>query len=152
MRRFGKFTAGAAFLAAGLILGGCSVNRDPATSEDAKREREDKTRDDVARATERAKPVIQDAGRTIGRAAAAAADQAQAAAEGVKEGWRRGGHRAVNINSATESELMELPGVSRRDARKIVITRPYNDKRDLVEKGVLTDEAYDKIRDRIVTK
>lgn len=121
-------------------------------SESDKRAREEKTRDEVAKATERAKPILEDAGRKIGKAAAEAADEAQAAAEGVKEGWSRGGHHLVNVNAATESELAELPGISRRDARRIVDARPYQDKHQLVAKGVLSESTYQKIRDRITSK
>jgi len=129
-------------------LNGCDFN---GSSDADKRAREEKTRDEVARATERAKPVLEDAGRKIGKAAAEAADEAQAAAEGVRQGWENGRH-PVNVNTASESELSGLPGISVRDARKIVAGRPYEDKHDLVVKGVITETAYQKIRDRISSK
>lgn len=136
-----------------LILGlgcltGCNFN---GSSEADKRAREEKTRDEVARATERAKPVLEDAGRKIGKVAAEAADQAQAAAEGVREGWERG-HRLVNVNTASLGELTGLPGISVRDAGRIVDGRPYADKHDLVVKGVITEDRYQKIRERISSK
>jgi DNA uptake protein ComE-like DNA-binding protein len=135
------------FLCSGL-LAGCNFN---GSSDADKRAREAKTRDEVAKATERAKPVLEDAGRKIGKAAAEAADEAQAAAEGVKEGWERG-RRPVNVNTASESELAGLPGISARDARRIVDGRPYADKHDLVAKGVITEDRYQKIRERISSK
>jgi DNA uptake protein ComE-like DNA-binding protein len=135
------------FLCSGL-LAGCNFN---GSSDADKRAREEKTRDEVAKATERAKPVLEDAGRKIGKAAAEAADEAQAAAEGVKEGWERG-RRPVNVNTASESELAGLPGISVRDARRIVDGRPYADKHDLVVKGVITEDRYQKIRERISSK
>jgi DNA uptake protein ComE-like DNA-binding protein len=129
-------------------LSGCNFN---GSSDADKRAREEKTRDEIAKATERAKPVLEDAGRKIGKAAAEAADEAQAAAEGVREGWERGRH-PVNVNTASESELTGLPGISVRDARRIVERRPYEDKHDLVVKGVISETAYQKIRDRIASK
>lgn len=134
-------------LAMTFALGGCtwSGNSD-------ERSRDDKTRDEVAKATERAKPALEDAGRQIGKAAAEAADEAQAAAEGVREGWERGGHHLINVNAAPESELIELPGITHRDARKIVDGRPYRDKHDLVAKGVISEASYGKIRDLITSK
>lgn len=129
-------------------LSGCDFN---GSSDADKRTREEKTRDEVAKATERAKPALEDAGRKIGKAAAEAADEAQAAAEGVREGWERG-HRSVNVNTATENELAGLPEISVRDARKIVGGRPYEDKHDLVVKGVISEAKYQKIRDRITSK
>lgn len=130
------------------LVNGCNFN---GSSDADKRAREEKTRDEVARATERAKPVLEDAGRKIGKAAAEAADEAQAAAEGVREGWERG-HRLVNVNTASQSELAGLPGISVRDARRITDGRPYADKHDLVVKGVITEDRYQKIRERISSK
>jgi DNA uptake protein ComE-like DNA-binding protein len=131
-----------------VAIPGCNWNRDS----DDQRAREEKTRDEVAKATERAKPALEDAGRKIGEAAKEAANEAQAAAEGVREGWNRGGHALVNVNVAPESELVTLPGITRRDARRIVDGRPYQDKHDLVVKDVLSEAAYQKIRDRITSK
>ncbi|MDP9339614.1 MAG: helix-hairpin-helix domain-containing protein [Acidobacteriota bacterium] len=127
---------------------GCTFNRD-STDE---RSREERTRDEVAKATERAKPALEDAGRKIGKAAAEAADQAQAAAEGVREGWNRGKSHLVNVNDATESELVELPGIGHSDARRIVDGRPYRNKHELVAKGVISEAEYARIRDRITSK
>lgn len=131
-----------------LASGGCTWNRDS----DDERSREERTRDEVAKATERAKPALEDAGRKIGKAAAEAADQAEAAAEGVREGWSRGKSHLVNVNAAPESELVELPGIGHRDARRIVDGRPYADKHELVAKGVLSESEYARIRDRITSK
>jgi DNA uptake protein ComE-like DNA-binding protein len=137
-------------VAALLSLAGCTWSGN-SSSED-ERAREQRTRDEVAKATERAKPALEEAGRKIGKAASEAADQAQAAAEGVREGWDRGGHHLVNVNTATEDELVELPGINRREARRITDGRPYEDKHQLVAKGVMSESAYGKIRDRITSK
>lgn len=133
---------------AALLACGCTWNRD---SED-ERTRQERTRDDVAKATERAKPALEDAGRKIGKAAAEAADQAQAAAEGVREGWNRGKSHLVNVNDAPESELVELPGIGHRDARRIMDSRPYRDKHELVGKGAISEAEYARIRERITSK
>ena len=58
----------------------------------------------------------------------------------------------MNINAATEGELVELPGISHREARRIVDGRPYADRHDLVVKGAISEEAYAKIRDRVTSK
>jgi DNA uptake protein ComE-like DNA-binding protein len=132
----------------GLLAGGCMWNHDASDE----RSSEERTRDEVAKATERAKPAIEDAGRKIGKAAAQAADQAEAAAEGVREGWNRGKTHLVNVNDATESQLVELPGIGHRDARRIVDGRPYKDKHELVAKGVISETQYARIRDRITSR
>jgi DNA uptake protein ComE-like DNA-binding protein len=135
-------------LALTVTVSGCTWNRD---TED-ERARQERTRDEVAKATERAKPALEDAGRQIGKVAAEAADEAQAAAEGVREGWSRGKTHLVNVNEATENELVGLPGIGHRDARRIVDARPYKDKHELVVKGAISEAEYARIRDRITSK
>ena len=133
-------------------VSGCGLFQSDNRSEEQKRESEQKTRDEVAKATERAKPELQKAGRELKEAAKTAAEQAHAAAQGVKDGWERGGKRSINLNSASESELTELPGITRRDARKIIAGRPYDSPHELVDKGVLSEERYSQVRDRIDVK
>ncbi len=43
----------------------------------------------------------------------------------------------VDLNSATRSELMTLPGVGKTEAERIIANRPYLVKTDLVSKNVL---------------
>jgi len=148
-QRITKISMAFAFVLLCGLVGGCDYNGNSTADQ---RAREERTRDEVAKATERAKPALQEAGREIGKAASEAADQAQAAAEGVREGWDRSGHHLVNVNAATEDELAELPGLSRREARRIVDGRPYRDRHDLVVKGAISEETYAKIRDRITSK
>jgi DNA uptake protein ComE-like DNA-binding protein len=130
-----------------VMVAGCGVFQSDNRTEEQKRESEQKTHDEVAKATE-----LQKAGRELKEAAKTAAEQAHAAAEGVKEGWERGGKAEIDLNSASESELMELPGISRRDARKIIAVRPYNSRHELVDKGVLSEERYSEIRERVSVK
>ena len=147
----------ASMLTIGLIVSvaGCNLNRqgqDQATTEEEQRQRGEKTREDVAKATERLKPALETAGKKLGEAAERAGEDARAAAQGVKEGWARGAHSPVDLNSATETELTEVPGITARDARKIIHGRPYRDKRDLVTKDILSDSRYTKIQDQITVK
>jgi DNA uptake protein ComE-like DNA-binding protein len=129
-----------------LLVGGCVTK--PADQQ--QKEREDKTRDDTAKAVERAKPEIQKAGRELGRAADEAAREARAFADGVRQGWVEGGHHLVNINSASKSDLMELPDISESTASRIIRNRPYHDREDLLAKHIVSEEQYAKIKD-IVT-
>jgi len=137
---------------AALSIAGCGFFQSDNRTEEQKRESEQRTRDEVAKATERAKPELQKAGRELKEAAKIAAEQAHAAAQGVKEGWERSGKRSVDLNSASESELMDLPGITRHDARKIIAGRPYDSPHELVDKGVLSRERYSQIRERIDVK
>ena len=131
MREF-RFIGVLVFVCFGL-LSGCNFN---GSSDADKRAREEKTRDEVAKATERAKPMLEDAGRKIGKAAAEAADEAQAAAEGVREGWERG-HRLVNVNTASEKRACwiarnQRPRCQKNCGRAPVCgqTRPGCERRD----------------------
>src|ERR1700732_662251 len=135
-----------------LGIAGCGVFPSDHRTEEQKRESEQRTRDEVAKATERAKPELQKAGRELKEAAKTAAEQAHAAAQGVKEGWERSGKRSVDLNSASESALMDMAGITRRDARRIIAGRPYDSPHELVDKGVLSAERYSAIRDRIDVK
>ena len=56
------------------------------------------------------------------------------------------------MNSATEGPLLDLPGIGKPEAPKIIENRPYADKHDLVAKGAVSDATYDKIRDRVIAK
>jgi DNA uptake protein ComE-like DNA-binding protein len=125
---------------------GCSSNPND------RRTNEEKTRDEVAKATERAKPAVQEAGHELDEAAHEAAGQVKAAAQGVRDGLNNTQQTAINVNSATEDQLRGLPGIDGPEARKIIDNRPYNQKHDLVDKGVLSTSTYDKIRDQITAK
>jgi DNA uptake protein ComE-like DNA-binding protein len=56
----------------------------------------------------------------------------------------------VDINRATLPELMHVPGMTTSWAGRIIRFRPYRTKLDLVEKGVVTREVYQRIRDGVV--
>ncbi len=130
-------------------LAGCGLVQSDNQTDAQKRDNERKTRDDVAKVTEKAKPELQKAGEELKEAAKTAAGQAKAAAQGVKDGWERGRSRKLDLNSANENELSALPGVTRRDARRIIAGRPYRTPHELLEKGIVSDEQYSQIRDDV---
>jgi competence protein ComEA len=139
-----------------LAIQGCAWNgpdenprADRPAERDEQQQRDKKTRDEVARATERLKPEIESAGRQLNEAAEKAAEEAHAAAQGMKEGWARGTHAPLNLNDASEKELLELPGITAPEARRIIRSRPYREKQDLVARGVIPRSSYDKIQDQI---
>jgi len=72
-----------------------------------------------------------------------------AIAQGVKEGWNRDKKGLVNINSADKTQLLDLPGITQVDANRIVKARPFQDKHELVTRGVLSENEYQRIADRI---
>jgi DNA uptake protein ComE-like DNA-binding protein len=56
----------------------------------------------------------------------------------------------VDLNSATIDQLMKVPGMTRTWAARIVRFRPYRAKNDLLDRGVVTSEVYNRIKDHIV--
>jgi len=56
----------------------------------------------------------------------------------------------VDINHATLEELGKVPGMTRVWAARIVRFRPYRAKNDLVDRGVVPSDVYERIRDHIV--
>ena len=58
----------------------------------------------------------------------------------------------MDINSATAKQLATLDGIGEARSAAIVKGRPYNGKDDLVNKKVLTQDIYDKIKDKIIAK
>jgi DNA uptake protein ComE-like DNA-binding protein len=148
MQPFRIFASFSFWLTCALILASVACN----TNDPDQRAREERTRDEVAKATERAKPAIEDAGRELGKAAHEAADQARSAAQGVRDGWTNGQHPLLDLNSASESQLLDLPGINRPAARRIIAGRPYHDKHDLLDKNILSGDTYQKIRDQVTAK
>jgi DNA uptake protein ComE-like DNA-binding protein len=134
-----------------LLLALCGCQSSPTQTE----RREDKTRDAVARATEKLRPGIEWTARRFGAVIEVAAQEALAAAEGVIEGWSRSEHsqqlHPIDLNSASVAELRALPGITELQAQNIVRNRPYRSKQELMTKARLPEEAYLKIRDRVTT-
>jgi DNA uptake protein ComE-like DNA-binding protein len=121
--------AGIAVLAALCCVAGC---------EGDSAEREAKIREEAAKAAAQAKPVVEEAGRAV-----------KAAVEGAKDGWQNGVKEKVDINDASEEELTGLPGIGPREAKRIIHGRPYHDRHELVSKKILSESAYQKLKDDI---
>jgi DNA uptake protein ComE-like DNA-binding protein len=56
----------------------------------------------------------------------------------------------IDVNSASQDELEKLNGIGPVTAKKIVDGRPYKTKRDLLNKKVVSQGEYDKIKDNII--
>jgi DNA uptake protein ComE-like DNA-binding protein len=56
----------------------------------------------------------------------------------------------VDINHANVEELMKVPGMTPSWAGRIVRFRPYRTKLDLVERGIVTSQVYEQIKDYVI--
>ena len=59
-------------------------------------------------------------------------------------------HMRVDINDATLEALLKVPGMTRTWAGRIVRFRPYRSKRDLLDRGVVSGEVYNRIKDYVI--
>jgi len=57
----------------------------------------------------------------------------------------------VNINEASASELDKLPGIGPVYAQSIIDHRPYSTVEELLTKGALKKNVYEKVKDKVVT-
>jgi DNA uptake protein ComE-like DNA-binding protein len=110
---------------------------------------DEQTREKVANATEKAKEESEKAAQQVRVAAQQAEHQAKVAADGVKEGWNRDQPSTLDLNSATETELQRLPGLSESNVRQVINGRPYRNTEELVTRGILSQTEYDRIQDRL---
>jgi DNA uptake protein ComE-like DNA-binding protein len=75
---------------------------------------------------------------------------AKAIAAGVKEGMKR--DQVVDLNHASKEQLTKLPGIDVTIADHVIAGRPYRDAHELVSRRIVSQEEYQKIRDRIVAQ
>lgn len=80
------------------------------------------------------------------------APKAATAAPAAKEAPKDVKAELIDINSADEKTLMTLKGVGDATAKKIIKTRPYSGKDDLVKKNVVSAKVYGDIKDQIIAK
>ena len=58
--------------------------------------------------------------------------------------------KPLDINTASIDDLKALPGIGDAYPQKIVDSRPYQKKDQLVSKKILPQATYDKVKDRII--
>jgi DNA uptake protein ComE-like DNA-binding protein len=56
----------------------------------------------------------------------------------------------LDLNSASIEDLMKIPGMTHSWAARIIRFRPYRAKNELVDRGVVTTQIYDRIKDHVI--
>lgn len=141
--------AWAALVFSAAILGLTACSNPPKTDQQLQQQ--------AAQTTQEVKQDAKEAAANAKVAAAKAERKVNDIAAGVKEGLHNdkpapGTPNVLDINSASANQLSGLPGITRAQARHIVESRPYGSKYDLVRKGVISEDEYERISGSIVAQ
>lgn len=58
----------------------------------------------------------------------------------------------VDLNSASKTQLISLPGIGEANAKKIIDGRPYRDKRELVRRNIIPESSYEMFSEKVIAK
>ena len=64
----------------------------------------------------------------------------------------RNSSELIDLNSASKTQLISLPGIGEAYAQEIIDGRPYREKTDLVRRNIITQSTYDMISDKVIAR
>lgn len=119
----------------------------------ARQQSDEQLKQQAAQTTQQVKQGAQQAAADAKVAAANAERKLNDVAAGVKQGMKsnKPAPGTIDINSASEGQLVDLPGITGARAQRIIRNRPYSQTHDLVAKGILTEQQYGRISGQITT-
>ncbi len=80
-------------------------------------------------------------------------ENAKAVAQGVREGLARPStEHPLDLNSASKTQLLSLPGMTDDAADRIIASRPYSNTHELLDKRIISREEFNNIADSITVK
>ncbi len=85
-----------------------------------------------------------------GLAAGQAASSASAPKAAPAQAAKPAAGDKLDINTATKDQLKALSGIGDAYSQKIIDGRPYRAKNELVQKKIIPQATYDKIKDQII--
>ena len=77
-------------------------------------------------------------------------DDAKAVFDGVRQGMTRPtAEHPLDVNHASKTQLMTLPGIDDAAADRIIAGRPYASEHQLLEKRIISRDQYVRIADSV---
>jgi DNA uptake protein ComE-like DNA-binding protein len=64
----------------------------------------------------------------------------------------KGNRELIDLNSASKTQLISLPGIGEASAQKIIEGRPYREKTELLRKGIVSEQTYQLISERVIAR